>query len=489
MSKALNPFARRLTAGIGIAAVAAATMFGSMLPASAADTTPGPGNIDNAISKSLTIHKFAQPATMGTAPDGTELPGSATSGLDALNGVKFKVEKVNNIDLSTNEGWAQTVGLVPDAVAPANLTFVAEAATVNGVVTFPNLVKAVYLVTETDSGANNIAFAAKPFLVTLPLPSKSDSSWIYDVHVYPKNSITELSKAVDDSAATGLGTDVKWSIAAKVPAKSEGNALESFAISDALDSRLSYRSATVTLAPATSALVLTDDYTIDTTTTPGTVLINFTPAGLAKLVPGATVNVSLVTTVVSLGDVSGAIENKAGSFINDGKFTSNTVKTVWGNVIIHKVAANDESKSLTGAEFQVYTSEADAKAGNNPVAVSSTSTFTSNASGIVQIDGLRATLNGSDTAVDYWLVETKAPAGYTIASDASKTNPKQFKVAQGKVATTVDITVANPQTPPFMLPLTGGPGTVAFMIVGLGLLSIAGGVALRKRSTRRVSQI
>ena len=487
MSKALNPFARRLTAGIGIAAVAAATMLGSMLPANAAETTPG--NIDTQASKSLTIHKFAQPATMGTAPDGTELPDSATNGLTGLSGVKFKVEKVTNIDLTTNAGWQQTVGLTPGAIAASNLTLVAEAPTVNGEVTFPNLAQAVYLVTETDSGTNNIAFAAKPFLVTLPLPNKTDGSWIYNVHVYPKNSITELSKAVDDSTGIGLGTDVKWSIAAKVPAKSEGNALESFAISDALDSRLSYKSATVTLDPASSALVLDADYTIDTTTTPGTVRIDFTADGLTKLAPGATVNVSLVTTVVSLGGVSGVIENKAVSFINDSSFTSNTVKTVWGNVIIHKVSAKDESKSLAGAEFQVYTSEDDAKAGNKPVAVSGVSTFTSNASGIVQIDGLRATVNGSDTVVDYWLVETKAPAGYTVAGDVSKSNPKKFNVKQGKIATTIDITVANPQTPPFMLPLTGGPGTVAFMIVGLGLLSIAGGVALRKRSTRRVSQI
>ncbi|MHA7268243.1 SpaH/EbpB family LPXTG-anchored major pilin [Arthrobacter sp. HLT1-20] len=482
-----NPLTRRITAGLGIAALAAAALLGSVLPANAAD--PGPGNINPATTKSLTIHKFAQPGTLGTAPDGNPLPGSATSGLTALDGVTFKIQKVTNIDLSTNAGWLATKNLTPAGIDPANLGAAVSGLTANGgVLTFPNLAQAVYLVTETDPGAHNIAFAAKPFLVTLPLPNNRDNTWIYEVHVYPKNSLTSVTKAVDDSMAKGLGSDVTWNIGAQVPNVSQGNTLMSFAITDALDSRLSYKSASVTLAPATATLIAATDYNIDTTTTAGTVAINFTAAGLLKLRPGAQVNVGLVTTVTSLGLENGVITNRASTFVNGTKFTSNQVQSTWGNLLIRKVAGNDQTKTLQGAEFQVYASEADAKAGSNPIAVSGSTVFTSGVDGMVTLDGLRATVNGTATVVDYWIVETKAPAGYTIATDVSQASPKKFTVTAGKVSTVVDITVANPQTPPFMLPLTGGPGTVAFMTIGFGLLTIAAGVALRKRSTRRATQ-
>lgn len=487
MSTVRNPFKRRITAGIGIAALATAALFGSMLPASAADT----GNIDTNAPKSLTIHKYEQPDVKGTSPDGNKLPDAATSGLTALAGVEFTIQKVTNIDLDTNEGWAATVGLTPADVDPANLgTAVPGLTGPDGVLTFGNLDQAVYLVTETNPGPNNIAFAAQPFLVTLPLPNKTDSTWIYNVHVYPKNSLASITKTVDDSAGQGLGSDVTWNIAAKVPNASEGNLLTQFAISDKLDHRLAYKSETVTLAGGTVVTAPTD-YTVDTSTVPGTVTYTFTPDGLAKLTPGDTVKVDLVTTVVSLGETSGIITNDATVFINGSETTSDTAETHWGDVTIHKVAANDTGKFLQGAEFKVYPTKADAEANTNAISVTSNGTansvFTSDANGVVNIAGLKAKHNGTGEDITYWLVETKAPAGYNIASDVSAANPKSFTV-DSDLTTDIAITVKNPQTPPFTLPLTGGPGTVAFMIVGLGLLSIAGGVAIRKRSTRRAVQ-
>lgn len=485
MSTVRNPLKRRLTAGIGIAALATAALFGSMLPASAADA----GNIDTNAPKSLTIHKFAQPATQGTAPNGLELQTPPPAG-DALVGVHFKIEKVTNVDLSTNQGWEETVGLTPANVA-GNLELAAEGETAaGGVLKFDGLDQAVYLVTETAPGPNNIAFAAQPFLVTLPLPNKTDNTWIYDVHVYPKNSLSSVTKNVDDSAANGLGSKVTWNIASTVPNASQGNTLTSFAIEDVLDPRLTFSGATVALVPANGLLAA--DYTIDSTTVPGTVKINFKDSGIAKLIPGTSVQVALDTTVTTLdGNSSGIITNDASVFVNGNKTTSDKVQTNWGNVIIHKVAAGASTKNLQGAEFKVYPTETDAKADSNAISVTSNGTtnsvFTSDANGLVNIAGLKAKNNGAGADITYWLVETKAPAGYNISATVSKANPKSFTV-NTEITTTVDIVVENVQTPPFTLPLTGGSGTAMFMTVGLGLLAIAGGVALRKRSTRRTVQ-
>lgn len=480
MSTARNPFKRRITAGIGIAALATAALFGSMLPANAADN----GNIDTGAAKSLTIHKYAQPATTGTAPDGNELPADATSGLTALKGVEFTIQKVTNIDLNTNAGWAATVGLSPADVDGHLGAAQSKTTGDDGVLTFDGLEQAVYLVTETNPGANNVAFAAQPFLVTLPLPDSTKNSWIYNVHVYPKNSLASITKEVNDSAATGLGDDVTWNIAAKVPNKSADAPLSKFEITDQLDARLTFKSANVTLESG-AAIVEGTDFTVDGST--GTVKISFTAAGLDKFAADETVNVALVTTVTTLTGNSGVITNDATVFTNDKDFTSDKAQTNWGKVIIRKTDSADKSKNLQGAKFQVYATEADAKAGSNPISVSGETTFTSNENGIATIAGLKATLNGSTTPITYWLVETEAPTGYTVAGDVSAASPKSFTVGTD-IDTNIDIVVENTQTPPFMLPLTGGSGTAMFMIGGLGLLAVAGGVAMRKRSTRRTVQ-
>ncbi|WP_218711389.1 SpaH/EbpB family LPXTG-anchored major pilin [Arthrobacter sp. BF1] len=483
MSTGRNPMKRRITAGLGIAALATAALFGSMLPASAEDA----GNINESTPKSLTIHKFAQPATQGTAPDGNKLPDAATSGLTPLKGVEFTIQEVTNINLKTNAGWEATADLTPGAILPANLGAGVPGVTNEaGVINFPGLKQAVYLVTETKPGANNIAFAAQPFLVTLPLPDSTKNTWIYDVHVYPKNSLSSITKTVNDSAAKGLGSKVTWNIAAKVPNASEGNTLTSFAIEDVLDPRLTFSGATVSMVPANG--LLATDYDIDSTTVPGTVKINFDASGLAKLTPGTSVQVALDTTVTTLdGNSSGIITNDASVFVNNNKATSDQAQTNWGNVIIRKTDAADKTKNLEGAEFQVYATEADANAGNNAISVSGKTVFTSNADGIVNIAGLKAKNNGAGADITYWLVETKAPLGYNISTSVSAATPKSF-VVNTEITTIVDIVVENVQAKPFTLPLTGGSGTAMFMTVGLGLLAVAGGVALRKRSTRRTVQ-
>ena len=465
---------RRLTRwAVAAAGVLSFGLLGVAAPASAANDGP---NLDTGRTGSITVHKFEEPAAGGVVHDGSQLSEEATADLKALGGVEFTVRQITSIDLTENSGWEDIEGLdATDVVEPRYSLGDAKTVTTDreGVARFSELAVGAYLVEETNTGGNPIAHRAEPFLVSVPLPAE-DNTWIYDVHVYPKNSVTSIAKTVDDAAAAGLGDRVTWTVTVDVPHLPEGRLIEKFRIDDELDSRLRFKTATVAL-PGT-VLVNNEDYTL---TTPdgagGTVSLEFMPsavAGKLDAAQGKTVTLTIVTEVVSIGD--GSIENDATVFVND--FTGTTVEAVtsWGALKVVKYATTDDGRDLLqGAEFQVFRTEADAKARKEPVAVRSegvsTDTFTTGEDGEILVEGLKAG--------DYWVVETKAPTGYTGVTD-----PMKVTVKAGSLTDPTLLQVKNTQQPAFTLPLTGAAGTVLFTMAGIGLIAVAVGAAMRQRS-------
>ncbi|MPV50859.1 SpaH/EbpB family LPXTG-anchored major pilin [Pseudactinotalea sp. HY160] len=477
---------RGIAAATGAMALGAMGMVALAAPASAAipNFPDGP--------YSVTVHKYAQPDdATGLPNDGTEITTGLT-GLEALDGVTYTIAEVSGIDLTTAAGWQLTehlsvdaTGAVVDDATPATIYTTSvvdtQVTAAGGVAAFTGLDLGVYLVSETDAGANNITQLADPFLVTVPFPN--ENAWLTDVHVYPKNPVTDITKEVDDSGAHGLGDTVVWPITAGVPNIPDGQSLDSFEITDDLDTRLDYQSATVTLTAAddtTDVPLATGDYTL--VNTGQNVTLEFTTAGIAVLAAnqGGTVTLTIDTTVNSVGD--GTIANAGILYVNDSDhdhgFESETPKTTWGSINLLKTDAADPGNPLEGAEFQVYLTEADAAAGTNPVSVGGVTTFVSDASGAVTIEGLKSQENGTGANLTYYVVETQAPAGYTIAADYSAAESGvAFTVLPG-TTTNATVTVENPQVPPFELPLTGSSGTALFIGGGLALIALAIGAAI-----------
>jgi fimbrial isopeptide formation D2 family protein/LPXTG-motif cell wall-anchored protein len=457
----------RVTAAIGALTLG---LLGAVAFAAPAGATDGP-NIDPKKTGSISLHKLVQPAeATGLPHDGTKLTDEQLKGLQPLEDVTFQLQRVSSIDLSENDGWLAVKDLTADKVLadPTAYPLVdagSKKTDAKGELSFGDLVLGVYLVTETDPGANPIAQPAAPFLVTIPL-STGENTWLYDVHAYPKNSLTQVDKTVDDSAAYGLGDKVDWTISAKVPNFGE-QALTKFAIEDALDARLAYASAAVSLTVGGADVPLAaGDFVLDAPAAGvnGKVTVTFTADGLDVLTAneGGTVTVKLATTVLSIGD--GSIENVATVFVNDSGHDADAV-TNWGGLKIFKFAkVHDVKKGLAGADFQIFTSEADAIARNNPVTVNTVSTFTSPADGTITVAGLKVG--------DYWVVETKAPVGYQ--ADAT---PHAVTVTVGTVDGAVVLQVENTQVPEWMLPLTGGNGAAMFGVAGGGLVAMAIGAA------------
>lgn len=157
---------------------------------------------------------------------------------------------------------------------------------------------------------------------------------------------------------------------------------------------------------------------------------------------------------------------------NEGNFTykpgNNTVNVATAGLDVTKVDGNTTSTKLAGAEFTLYKDSACTEA--------------------ITVDGVTVkattTTNGNDKfyygkhefyftpGVDYFVKETKAPAGYNI-------NSTIFKVTAVAKAYTAVGTVENGAATvvkdyPVTVPQTGGMGTMMFYVGGAALIACAG---------------
>ncbi|WP_449283138.1 SpaH/EbpB family LPXTG-anchored major pilin [Leucobacter sp.] len=475
-------FGRRALAAIGVTALAVVGAITSASAASAVDEPVSPtvvGNIDTGQARSLTVHKYEeQGSTSPLNPDGSETPSG-----NALSGVEFTVAQVDGIDLTNPDDWAvvpslqYSGGRVTDGVDTYSVTAVGTQETVSGSTTFSGLGIGVYLVTEgADNGGNSIVSKAEPFFVTVPLPH--DNEWLYDVHVYPKNSVGSIEKSVDSSDAVKLGDVVKWTVTAAIPQLAPGESLASFGVSDTFDSRLG--------GLGVDSVTINDvDVAYSTAGSSGQTLLVTPDLATVNANQGEYVVIVFTSTVQSIGN--GVIENQALVHLpGDVSLPSNKPATKWGAVTIEKYDAEEGAgQRLNGAKFALYQTQAEAEAALAGTVGTPVWTGETSGDGTATIDGLYVgdTTDGQ-TARDYYLVETQAPAGYQRHDAVIPVT-----VTPGSIAEATIVQVANTQVSPVQLPLTGSAGALVLSIAGLALLVAAAGTALiasrRKQATTR----
>ena len=164
---------------------------------------------------------------------------------------------------------------------------------------------------------------------------------------------------------------------------------------------------------------------------------------------------------------------------------------------INKVKKGSNPKEkLAGAKFELYKSEADAKAGTNAIKVSgsngnyvvdSTSSTTAFAS-VASIDGKDYNLHLNGLAAgDYWLKETEAPAGFNKLADPvkitiTKTSDTEWTVKKNDTKEEDKIIDIENSTGS-LLPSTGGAGVVVF--AGVAILLVFGVVVSFIRDKRK----
>lgn len=485
---------RKVASVIAALAVGAASFLGASA-AQAAETVDY-GNIDFDRTGSLTIHKHEHQSTndeTAVAPDASGDTSSFGAGVD---GVTFSIQKINEIDLADQSDWALLDGLTPNTdgtVTGYTLTSAGEVVTSNGgVATIAGLELGAYVVTETDA-PSSVVDHATPFIVTLPLPY--DGGWLYNVHAYPKNGVTDITKNVEAPSGLGLGSTVNFPVTTKVPTVATNGSITSYVVSDTLDARLgSLAVPSVTNADGSVTFVDGTDY--DVVVNGSTVQVVFTASGLERLAAdfeGQNIVTTFQGTVTSVGD--GEIVNDATVFVNDPEQTdgvdSNEVVTKWGNLRIQKINDVTPATALQGATFEVYAA-ADAYAADcsaatptgDAISINGATSFTSNENGLVEgIDGLFVSDTNTGSLSDtrcYVLKETAAPAGYVLPEGDNALFA--VTVVAGTTADAEwDAQIENSQPEVPSLPMTGAQGQLLMAIGGAALLAIALGLVMARR--------
>ena len=283
-----------------------------------------------------------------------------------------------------------------------------------------------------------------------------------------KNVTTE---GQDLETKKSIGDNVTWIIKPAVPTDIE--TYKSYVVTDQLDSRLTYTSTAVTAGKDT--LFEDTDYTL--TYVDGLLTITFNQAGLQKL-SGKALTINVITAL-SKSVTVGEINNTATLSYTNAADTAGSVSDsamVWtGGIKIFKHTIGDTP--LAGAEFKVYTSEEDAKAGTHAIQRDGKDlVITSDDGGYAIVEGL-----GEG---DYWFVETKAPVDENGESYAMLKTP--VKVTLDKESASENyVTQEILNTKLVSLPITGGIGTLIFTFSGIALMGAA--VLLYIRSRRKSS--
>lgn len=278
-----------------------------------------------------------------------------------------------------------------------------------------------YTYTDANGDTKKINKPMDPFFVHLPQTKRDDTGkLIYDVHVYPKNIVTdvELDKTIEGGKGYSIkaGNNFQWEATTKLPSglyseidkeMTITNWLDPaddtikdlvinssqlpydlyanyFKVSDSIDERLKLQDVEVYVLDKTGSPVkLTNGVEYEVTlggtkiTAPNKVedltlgskkevVVSLTQAGMKKVTEDEDTHLQVVYKVTTDKDFNGTISNKYGvEYLLPGQDpvtdeSEENPEYYDGGFDIEKT--DEGSNALKGAEFYIATSEADAKA-------------------------------------------------------------------------------------------------------------------------------
>ena len=209
------------------ALVLAATMALGAVPAFALND----GGLTDDGTASITVHKYRTPSASSEPGTGsTADEANVPTGAEPMKNVDFTLYRLDpaKVEGAVAGTAAATAAPSADGVAAfltlyksASSTPVVKTTGTDGTATFDSLPFGYYLLVETSAGGANVE-ASVPSIITLPYAQQAtggSTSYLKDVHVYPKNvSKEEVEKTViDEPDLVKPGDTLSYQIAFKIP--------------------------------------------------------------------------------------------------------------------------------------------------------------------------------------------------------------------------------------------------------------------------------
>lgn len=298
-------------------------------------------------------------------------------------------------------------------------------------------------------------------------------------HDYPGES----HEGIDNTA--NIGDTVNWVIKVDVPRNIDK--LRTFKVEDTLSTGLQFKSVSAGNPSFSANLTDGDGYTL--TQSGQKITLDFDVSVLAEEnAGGKTLIILLDTLLTSEAPIATDIPNKSKLIYTNKVDTDSTYDIDSEEPTVHtgglQFRKTDGTNPLEGVEFKIYATEEDAKNNTNVIA-----TATSNPQGIVTFTGLKygsfstdaegKAANGVDGgSTDYWLVETKTNAGFSLLSAPFKKTVNKTS----HIYTNNDDVVNNaiPGLPP-----TGGIGVTAMFVLSGGMVVLGVIMLLRRKKTHK----
>ena len=315
---------------------------------------------------------------------------------------------------------------------------------------------------------------------------------IDDVTFNAKHKEVNVAKTADKTSVT-KNEKVAYTITVDIPTYLDEATDKTFYVSDLLPDGLTIDTDSIKVK-VNGIDVDAGAYTLDTTKPAEyTFKLSVSNAQYAGWKANAGINPLVITYTATLNDDdTTAVNTKETNtvtfdysnypYVDSHVQKTDTVDVTTFAIKVNKYKEGDATTKLANAEFDLYRTAYAGETGS--VTIPHTDVQGKLLEhGVTGDDGTLtfAKYEANGVKYDYYLVETKAPSGYNLLTEAKKVNFTDAEVETTAGIFTVD--VANNSG--IQLPVTGGTGTVIFTVIGIALM--AGAVVLlvlsRKKAT------
>ena len=419
-------------------------------------------------------YEWSSPAIKGYFENGT------TNGTGIVYDVKKFAKLSDNTETNQTALKKLLAGLPKYIVDNTIVAEKTETVDADGNATFADLAMGEYFIRPTSTTS------VYQLMLQKVEPTVSGNKYVIDDLTFSaKHKEVSVDKAANKTSVT-KNEKVTYTITVEIPTYAEQATDKSFYVSDLLPDGLTIDTDSIKVQidrtdVATAAYTL--DKTANTTTAPYYTFKlsvsteqytdNWSANGGKQLVITytATLNADDTTEVNTPETNTATFDYSFYPYVeNSHKQKTDTVDVTTFAIKIDKYVQGHPEQKLSDAKFDLYrTATAEEIAAGRSVTIPH-----ANVPGILLDSGLT---NPSDVATfekyeangdryAYYLVETKAPTGYNLLSNAVEVHFTDAVVARTNGIYTVEIE----NTSGIQLPITGGTGTVIFTIIGIALM-------------------